>query len=98
VGPRAGRDRCGKSRLHKDSIPETSSYLPVAIPTHLPDPRPTSKPSINYISDSFFLRPPLSAAPHVPPNTSDIRLSGQHVSESSVIIPDIPPLPTCTTL
>jgi len=36
--PRAGLDRCGKSRPHQDSIPGTSSPYPVAIPTTLPGP------------------------------------------------------------
>jgi len=38
VGPRAGLDRCGKPRLHRVSIPGTSSPYPVAIPTTLPGP------------------------------------------------------------
>ena len=33
MGPRAGLDRCRKSRLHRDSIPGPSSPSPVAIPT-----------------------------------------------------------------
>jgi hypothetical protein len=36
VGPTAGLDRCGKTRLHRDSIPEPSSPWRVAIPTELP--------------------------------------------------------------
>ena len=38
MGPRAGPDRCGKSRRHRDSIPGPSSPLAVAIPTELPGP------------------------------------------------------------
>ena len=38
VGPRAGLDRCGKSRHHRDSIRGPSSPWPVAIPTELPGP------------------------------------------------------------
>ena len=38
VGPRAGLDRCAKSRPHRDSIPGSSSPQPVAIPTTLPGP------------------------------------------------------------
>ena len=38
MGPRAGRDRCGKSRLHQDSIPDRPAYSSVAIPTELPGP------------------------------------------------------------
>jgi hypothetical protein len=37
-------------------------------------------------------------APHDPPATSDSKLSSLNVSESSVTIPDLPPLLTCTTL
>ena len=37
-GPQAGLDRCGKSRLHRDSIPGPSSPQAVAIPTTLPGP------------------------------------------------------------
>jgi hypothetical protein len=36
VGPRAGLDRCGKSRPHRDSIPRPSSPQPVAIQIELP--------------------------------------------------------------
>jgi hypothetical protein len=39
VGPRAGLDRCGKSRPHRDSIPGPSRPQPVAIPTELSGPR-----------------------------------------------------------
>jgi hypothetical protein len=39
VGPRAGLDRCGNSRPHRDSIPGPSSLYPVAIPTELPGPQ-----------------------------------------------------------
>jgi hypothetical protein len=35
VGPRAGLDGCGKSRLHQDSIPETPSPWRVPVPTEL---------------------------------------------------------------
>jgi hypothetical protein len=38
VGTRAGLDRCGKSRPHRDSILGPSSPQPVAIPTELPGP------------------------------------------------------------
>jgi hypothetical protein len=38
VGPRAGLDRCGKSRPYGDSIPRPSSPKLVAIPTMLPGP------------------------------------------------------------
>ena len=36
VGFRAGLDRCGKSRPHRDSIPAPSGPQTVAIPTTLP--------------------------------------------------------------
>jgi hypothetical protein len=35
VGPRAGLDRCGKSRPHRDSVTGPSSLKPVAVPTEL---------------------------------------------------------------
>jgi hypothetical protein len=35
VGPRAGLDRCGRSRACHDSIPGMYSPQPVAIPTEL---------------------------------------------------------------
>jgi hypothetical protein len=38
LGPRAGLDRCGKSRLHRDSILGLSSPYRVAIPTELSRP------------------------------------------------------------
>ena len=38
MGPSAGLDKCGKSRLHRDSIPRPSSPQPVAITAMLPDP------------------------------------------------------------
>ena len=36
MGPRAGLDRCEKSRPNRDSIPGPSSPKPAAIPTELP--------------------------------------------------------------
>ena len=44
VGLRAGLDRCGKSRLHRDSIPGPSSPQAVAIPTQLRAHRSLFKP------------------------------------------------------
>ena len=38
MGPRAGLDRCGKSRPHRDSLPRPSSPWPVAISTELLGP------------------------------------------------------------
>ena len=38
VGPRTGLDRCGKSRPHRDSIPDRPPRSSVAIPTELPGP------------------------------------------------------------
>jgi hypothetical protein len=38
VGPRAGLDRCGKSRPHRYSISGPSSPWPVVISTELPGP------------------------------------------------------------
>jgi len=48
VGARAGLDRCGKSRPHRDSIPGLSSPKQVAIPTTLSQSRQSSIP-VNYI-------------------------------------------------
>jgi hypothetical protein len=39
VGPRAGLDRCGKSRPHRNSIPGPSNQLSVATLTELLGPR-----------------------------------------------------------
>jgi hypothetical protein len=50
VGPRAGVDRCGKSRSHRDSIPGRSSPYPVAIPTELPSPHDPEDRARNIIS------------------------------------------------
>ena len=38
MGPRAGLDRCRKSRPHWDSIAGPSSLQPVVITTMIPDP------------------------------------------------------------
>jgi hypothetical protein len=38
VGPRAGLDRCGKSRSYRGSISGPANTYPVAIPTELPGP------------------------------------------------------------
>ena len=38
MGPRAGLDRCGKARPHRDSIPGPSSPQRVAIPITLSRP------------------------------------------------------------
>ena len=35
MGPRAGLEGCGKSRLHRDSNPELSNPQRIAIPTTL---------------------------------------------------------------
>ena len=50
VGPRAGLDRWGKSRPHRDSITGQSSPLPVAIPTELPGPQSGEIPIPNFHS------------------------------------------------
>jgi len=44
-GPRAGMDRCGKSRPHRDSIPGPSSPYQVAIPNTLSRPTRTTSSS-----------------------------------------------------
>ena len=43
MGHRAGVDRCGKSRPHRDSIPGPSSPQRIAIPTELSQPPPSSE-------------------------------------------------------
>ena len=54
LGPRAGLDGCGKSRLHRDSIPGPSSPQQVAIPTHLSRP-PYKSIRVSYIIDTVCL-------------------------------------------
>jgi hypothetical protein len=44
-GPRAGLDRCGKSRTQRDSIPRPSSPYLVPIPNTLPGPQGISVPT-----------------------------------------------------
>ena len=39
MGPRAGLDGRGKSRPHRDSIPDRPARSSVAIPTELPGPQ-----------------------------------------------------------
>ena len=39
MGPRAGLDRFGKSRPHRDSIPDRQARSTVAIPTELSGPQ-----------------------------------------------------------
>ena len=41
VGPRAGLDGCGKSRPHRDSIPDRLARSSVSIPTEPPGARNT---------------------------------------------------------
>jgi hypothetical protein len=53
VGPRAGLDRCGKSRLHRDSVPGPSSPYPVAIPTELPGPLLPYLINLNIIGNKY---------------------------------------------
>ena len=38
MGTRAGLDKCGKSRPHRDSIPDRPARRYVTIPTELPGP------------------------------------------------------------
>ena len=54
VGPRAGLDRCGKSRSHPDSLPGPSSPWPVAIQTELPGPRSVQERSWNATGNAMF--------------------------------------------
>ena len=55
VGPRAGLDRCWKSRFHRDSIPGPSSPQPVALPTELHGPHKNQKtvPIIHTLSWNY---------------------------------------------
>ena len=48
VGPGAGLDRRGKSRPHRDSIPDRSARSSVAIPTELPGPQYQMHIFLNY--------------------------------------------------
>jgi hypothetical protein len=58
VGPRAGLDRCGKSRSpplpppHRDSFPGPFSAKCVAIPTKLSRPKQNLLPDIKFIFNS----------------------------------------------
>jgi hypothetical protein len=71
VGPRAGLDRCGKSRSHQDSIPGPSIPYPVALPTELPGPLSTATIILisfflyTYITDVFSLNMILKKSKHV---------------------------------
>jgi len=49
VGPRAGLDRRGKSRPHRDSIPDRPARSAVAIPTELPGPQKNTYTHYIYI-------------------------------------------------
>jgi len=58
VGPRADLEGCGKSRLHRDSIPRPSRTSKVAIPTGVP--RPTDIKyvfwfSLKILSETFLI-------------------------------------------
>ena len=61
VGPRAGLDRCGKSRLHRNSIPGQSSPQPVAIPTELLDPQDVRASLIFWIKRRKSWKAPICA-------------------------------------
>ena len=55
VGPRAGIDGFGKSRLHRDLIPRPSSPKRVAIPTEIS--RPTIRLFLKVINDEYLRHP-----------------------------------------
>jgi hypothetical protein len=57
VGPRAGLDRCGKSRPHRDSIPGPYSPERVAVPTELS--RPPRLYHSNHISTTKVTASPI---------------------------------------
>jgi len=54
-------------------------------------------PVLNVLS-TYSQATPRKHVGHALPATSYSKFSSQNVSESSVTIPDLPPLPTCTTL
>ena len=49
MGLRAGLDRCGKSHLHRDSIPGPSSPYAVAKPSELPGGGPIYLPNMQHM-------------------------------------------------
>jgi len=53
VGPRAGLERCGKSRHHRYSIPEPSSPQEISIPTEVS--WPTFEPGTSRISHDYSI-------------------------------------------
>jgi hypothetical protein len=63
VGPRAGLERRGKSRPHRDSIPGPSNPQPVAIPTELSRPLQffcikriwNAVVDVNFVSNIYFI-------------------------------------------
>ena len=57
MGPRAGLDRCGKSRPHRDSIPGPPSPWRVAVPTE--PTRPTHN-SCNHTQNLPLLNVPVN--------------------------------------
>ena len=75
MGPRAGLDRCGKSRPHRDSIPGPSSPQPVAIPTTLPG-LPYEQHTITspYMS-TYSPKHPIH--PHILPSTLQVHTFSQ---------------------
>ena len=66
VGPRAGLDRCGKSRFHRDSIPGTvqpiaSRYIDYDILT------PYTRNNSDIITIAKDIYPLAKTTPHLPP-------------------------------
>jgi len=60
VGPSAGLDRCGKSRPHRDSIPDHPARSSVAIPTELP----AHEEHISFINNSYINKNNLKLTEH----------------------------------
>jgi hypothetical protein len=54
VGPRASMDKCGKSRLHRDLIPEMCSPQPVGITTTLPGPHHNVEIIVKFMLQAFL--------------------------------------------
>jgi hypothetical protein len=67
VGPRAGLDKCGKSRSHRDSIPGPYNPYPVAIPTELLG---SQLKELNLYNTHSFLFQGLNSGMHAGPRFS----------------------------
>ena len=81
VGPRAVLDKCGKSRPHRNSIPNRPARSSVAIPTELPVPNLSQIDPV-YTSTSHFLKAhvniTLPSKPGFPKWSLSFRFPHQH--------------------